>query len=684
MAGKIEQQTVSINQQLSFLMSNGKWRNCQRKQYSVYAIVPPAGYVFANKLEQPEQFRYIRERFKTFIVSMDKITQADMQALGNNCYKTDGKSVVICGTRGELWMSKAEQFVKSYTKPDGSPADKIPTQWTEFSRAAESAPSAKGVQIPLKYLGVYQGKYGERKMNDTMSTGHYSGDILVVSLDGSTISTVNNEVFAMTFNQQVGGWAQSGCITPVDKIKPLTIDEVKRHYCFGGTGSKEVNADNSKAKISVKYVCKSGNSIKGYILSDGKTDKPCSKEQLITFIKGGKIVNAKVQVYNGTDIIRLQEGTYEIKDVGGNNNVTKPVEKPAEEVKLTITKVFKSGRSATKYVVTGSDGSSTAYERGSAELLNLISEKKIINAAVQVYQGRNIVRLKDNTYEVVEVAPEETKPVVEKPVVNEEEPKKRYKVLKVFRKGRKMVRAELFDYEANSSHEFYSPDKVMQLLKDKQIENGFVQTYEGRDIPRFKDGTYEIVQLNEEQPEEAPAETEKARKEDGHTKLARQVLDKFKLPAVNDDGLQFTVATAKAIGEMLLCVAAKRYSTEKSVIEQTKCNKDGVMICDEEHSNDEGSVSLMFYPVKEDNPYILTVKAMMAAKQLGQTGESSIVTVELFRYTPKKGQSIADCTEGEAKEITRVTVFGQGSDNVKAFASIAKEVDKIMKDKLVK
>lgn len=243
------QQQLNINQQLAYLMSTGKWRNCQRKQYNIFAILPKAGYVFANRLEQPKEFKYIYKHFGRAIVSKDELTPQQLAELGNNCYVTDGQKLVLCGTRGEMWTVKPDKFISSYVKLDGSKPDKVPTEWTEFSRAPETAPSAKGIQIPADYLGIYDAGWGVLYMNDPESPGHYKGDILVVSNDGQSISTVNNEVFALTFNQNIGGWAQSGCIVEPAKIKPLSLDFVKKTYQFISKAPAAVGAPQNRIEL---------------------------------------------------------------------------------------------------------------------------------------------------------------------------------------------------------------------------------------------------------------------------------------------------------------------------------------------------------------------------------------------------------------------------------------------------
>lgn len=247
-----KQELLNINEQLAFLMNSEaiKWRDCQRKKYNVYAILPAAGYVFANKLEQPEQFEYIKNKFRKLVVEESQLSKEDKAYLVGNCYVTDGTGVVICGTRGECWMIKPEKFVTSYINTDGSHITKVPTKWTEFSRAQESAPSAKGIQIPVEHLAVYQGIRFRLTLNDPKATGHYRGDILVVSMDGKYVGAINNEVFAMMFNLNVGGWAQSGCITPVGKLRPFTIEDAKKHYKFGSEQKHTNKTDSTDTKVS--------------------------------------------------------------------------------------------------------------------------------------------------------------------------------------------------------------------------------------------------------------------------------------------------------------------------------------------------------------------------------------------------------------------------------------------------
>ena len=219
-----------------------KWRDCQRKDYCIYAIKAPEGYIFANKLEQPLSYKAIMKynNNNPFIseerISRNKSLSEYVKTHGY--YRTDGNRVVLCGTRGELWDVKPEKLASSYTLPDNSPITKLPEGWFVVKRASETRPASVAIQLPIKYHGIYQTSWATLHVNDTHSEGHGSGDILVApklpdgSPDYSNISPTNNEVFALTYNQSVGGWSRTGQITDIKNIKPLSLDYVKSAFVF--------------------------------------------------------------------------------------------------------------------------------------------------------------------------------------------------------------------------------------------------------------------------------------------------------------------------------------------------------------------------------------------------------------------------------------------------------------------
>ena len=186
-----------------------KWRDCQRKDYCIYACIVPAGYVFANRLEQPLSYNAIIKANKNNpFMKVDDATRinglVDFLKV-NGCYTTDGSRIVLCGTQGEFWDVKSEKLVSSYTLQDGRGIDlngiRIGT-WFVVRRASESRPSSVAIQLPVKFLGIYQTSWATLRVNDTNSSGHGSGDILVAPKllngmpDYAHISPTNNAVFA--------------------------------------------------------------------------------------------------------------------------------------------------------------------------------------------------------------------------------------------------------------------------------------------------------------------------------------------------------------------------------------------------------------------------------------------------------------------------------------------------------
>ena len=381
-----QQQTININQQLAFLLSSGKWRPCQRKKYNIFAIQPAGGYVFANRLEQPEQHKYMKSRFKRSIVHVSKLTEQDKAFLGDNCYITDGTKVVLCGTRGEMWTVKPEKLMSSYTKTDGTPITQMPKQWVEVSRAQEGAPSARGIQIPTKYLGVYQASWGQIVANHPASSGHFKGDILVISNDGNDVSVINNEVFANTFNLNVGGWSQSGTITPDGEKLKITLEQVREKLKFGNT---------DKARDwQVVEVHKYGSNVLWYSLlhRDGHKESKVDKGTLLGYIRNDQVNNARIQVYNGRNLVRFAKNSYVVVEEAVNTNVNAPESRKGAIAKVIAVWKKNPNGNPVGYSI-DYKGRETKVNRD--RLLGYVRENRISNARIQVYQGKEILRITD-------------------------------------------------------------------------------------------------------------------------------------------------------------------------------------------------------------------------------------------------------------------------------------------------
>ena len=248
----------AVIQQIMQQSGQKKWRKCKRKQYNIFACKLSADYLFANCLEQPESYTAIMQAFKKPIVSRQeaaKNTQVAEFIKQHGFYMTDGQRIVLCGTRGELWDVKPEKFMSSYRHTDGRQITQIPENtWFEVSRAAESTPSALGICIPNTIQGVYRTSWATLTVNNPASSGHGKGDILVAPMlpngqpDLSKCSPTNNEVFALTYDQNVGGWSNSGLIN-LAKIKPLTLQEVKSKYSVQSVGGNIVTYEKLAQEV---------------------------------------------------------------------------------------------------------------------------------------------------------------------------------------------------------------------------------------------------------------------------------------------------------------------------------------------------------------------------------------------------------------------------------------------------
>lgn len=223
-------------------------------------LVVPAGYVFANKLEQPLSYNAIIKANKNnpFMKIEDaKCVNGLVDFLkANGCYTTDESKFVLCGTQGEFWDVKQEKLVFSDTLMNGKHIDlgDIPVgKWFVVKVAAEYRPSSVGIQLPIKFLGIYQTSCATLRVNDTNSSGHGSGDILVAPKlpngmpDYTNINPINNAVFALTYNQNVGGWSRSKCILPESKINNISINSLPK---FTDSNSRKIDPKVAKDIIT--------------------------------------------------------------------------------------------------------------------------------------------------------------------------------------------------------------------------------------------------------------------------------------------------------------------------------------------------------------------------------------------------------------------------------------------------
>lgn len=244
----MNQQSILINEQgikQVMQLTGQKMRDCQRKAYTVSACRMQAGVVFANCLLQPRSFEAICKATcgTPFILQADAVKAGIVPVLEQyGYYVTDGESVVICGTRGELYLEPLYGLRDNYTLSSGkmlSASVFAPNEWVHIQHRSEVEAHARGIQLPVNFLGVKQTKTGPLCANDAYASNHYTGDIIVIPYDGKThyydrALPVNNAVFADTFNKSAGSWGRSGLIGTYAATNAPTLQTLTDalQHCF--------------------------------------------------------------------------------------------------------------------------------------------------------------------------------------------------------------------------------------------------------------------------------------------------------------------------------------------------------------------------------------------------------------------------------------------------------------------
>lgn len=218
-----------------------QWRECRRKDYKAYACAAPRGYVFANKYTHPVSYEYLHG-FGSPLVHMSLMPgkSHDMQQFITAGYEvTDGSSIVVCSLLGELRSVPMEQFVTEYTDNKGNAAGtgNLPIgKWMPVKRKGTTGIYEVGLRIP-EYYRINVKCKDCFVINDKEVTGHEAmrGDILILprGKDGRPeynkgCKTVTNSEFALTYDQIIGGWGQSGKIIKAKDIEDIvTLKELQ-------------------------------------------------------------------------------------------------------------------------------------------------------------------------------------------------------------------------------------------------------------------------------------------------------------------------------------------------------------------------------------------------------------------------------------------------------------------------
>ena len=179
-AGETEsgQEVMTADEYLK--QNKGKWFLTGKKEYTVQAMMVSKETVFHNDLEV-----------------------TDYSA------SDDGETVVLQGTRGEMWAAKLSKVIDTYIKPDGSTIRK-----EDFSEkdsftdiiAIPSPDSNFAMFVPKNISVTVETAWGDILHTNLPNASHGEGDFLVCRTDEegnpdlADIWVINGELFPDTYD----------------------------------------------------------------------------------------------------------------------------------------------------------------------------------------------------------------------------------------------------------------------------------------------------------------------------------------------------------------------------------------------------------------------------------------------------------------------------------------------------
>lgn len=173
-------------------LSNTKnWKGTQKKNYEIYACMPPLGTKVSNFLE------------------------------GSHYVTDEDKKFVISGTRGERWTMNVKKLAETYCFLDGAPitaealakkAKKVGNQtvvdWMRLKTLPGGGPRVWAFHLPASIQNFpVTTSWGERLLANRPGVKHGTGDFLVASDAGGRpnlqdVWVVNGEVFPDTYDMR--------------------------------------------------------------------------------------------------------------------------------------------------------------------------------------------------------------------------------------------------------------------------------------------------------------------------------------------------------------------------------------------------------------------------------------------------------------------------------------------------
>lgn len=246
------------------MADNYEWQAVQKTAYNVGIAKAPVGTIVFNDLEQvvgkgtPDEHT-LRSEFtdripqlaeRPFLTAMEatRIQRDDPElyaALTKDAYVAAENNVVICGTRGEMWVAKEEKAQKTYTGIDW---DKL---GASFEIAHTSASSDKVMVRPAEEGEVIETSWGAKLVAG-------KGD-WITSYDfpeNSDCAVLNGEVGAVTYEKY---GTEHGMEAPTNVVPLPNVDlygnpamEKAMNEKFSDKSNSSKPLKNKKTKTTVE------------------------------------------------------------------------------------------------------------------------------------------------------------------------------------------------------------------------------------------------------------------------------------------------------------------------------------------------------------------------------------------------------------------------------------------------
>ena len=207
------------------------YKKCAKKSYEVSACIPAQGTLIINKLEQAALYKKLGNKsyFTAEQVAKNNLMNKYANEIKSGAmYLADGKTVCLCGTVGEMWLTKLETVVNTYTLSEGNPVtqDVLLRGWRKLkTKATFGGATNFACFVPVSQKGQIKTSRKVLSYNDPL-TKHGKGDFIVcTALPNGKPNladrwVLNGEVFATTYNNT----GFTDCLSVSVKTTNNTID----------------------------------------------------------------------------------------------------------------------------------------------------------------------------------------------------------------------------------------------------------------------------------------------------------------------------------------------------------------------------------------------------------------------------------------------------------------------------